>query len=281
MPAMTPVFASGPPSSRARTRLRRGPMTFSQHAEDVDLELLDLRAFEHGAANPDHAGTHLIDGHDGSLAGRARGRRSRPARRVRPTFGNSLQMLGVSGLVSIIARSRPTAPRPTPRAVRASHPTSHSARTPHFALRTARTSRSALRTSSAHLTRLDALCYVLGLVTSSSQRSFGVPCSGSAAPERADVVRVAVVLASCRRGLGTEFSTSSSDSTKRLFSLPEEALFVCMTTARLCVTVTAATMAELRARRDAVVDADLVELRVDTVARSGRGRRRWPIGGGR
>jgi 3-dehydroquinate dehydratase/shikimate dehydrogenase len=38
-----------------------------------------------------------------------------------------------------------------------------------------------------------------------------------------------------------------------------------MTTSRLCVTVTAATTAELRARRDAIVDADLVELRVDTV----------------
>src|SRR5262252_2467486 len=33
----------------------------------------------------------------------------------------------------------------------------------------------------------------------------------------------------------------------------------------LCVTVTAETTAELRARRDAVVDADLVELRLDTV----------------
>jgi 3-dehydroquinate dehydratase / shikimate dehydrogenase len=34
----------------------------------------------------------------------------------------------------------------------------------------------------------------------------------------------------------------------------------------LCVTVTAATTAELRAKRDAVEDADLVELRLDTVA---------------
>src|SRR5262249_60418268 len=33
----------------------------------------------------------------------------------------------------------------------------------------------------------------------------------------------------------------------------------------LCVTVTAETMAGLRVRRDAVVDADLVELRLDTV----------------
>jgi len=33
----------------------------------------------------------------------------------------------------------------------------------------------------------------------------------------------------------------------------------------LCVTVTAATTAELRQKRDAVADADLIELRLDTV----------------
>ena len=38
-----------------------------------------------------------------------------------------------------------------------------------------------------------------------------------------------------------------------------------MKPAKLCVTVTADTMAELRARRDAVDDADLVELRLDFV----------------
>lgn len=38
-----------------------------------------------------------------------------------------------------------------------------------------------------------------------------------------------------------------------------------MKPAKLCVTVTADTMAELRARRDRVVDADMVELRLDTV----------------
>ncbi|MEW6321468.1 MAG: type I 3-dehydroquinate dehydratase [Acidobacteriota bacterium] len=48
---------------------------------------------------------------------------------------------------------------------------------------------------------------------------------------------------------------------------------------RLCVTVTADTMAELRARRDAVADADLVELRLDgvrdvSVAAALAGRRR-------
>lgn len=39
-----------------------------------------------------------------------------------------------------------------------------------------------------------------------------------------------------------------------------------MSSALLCVTVTAATMAELRRRRDAIKDADLVELRLDSVA---------------
>ena len=38
-----------------------------------------------------------------------------------------------------------------------------------------------------------------------------------------------------------------------------------MSKALLCVTVTAKTMAELRAKRDAVADADLVELRLDSV----------------
>ena len=39
-----------------------------------------------------------------------------------------------------------------------------------------------------------------------------------------------------------------------------------MANARLCVTVTGATTAELRRQRDGVVGADLVELRLDTVA---------------
>lgn len=38
-----------------------------------------------------------------------------------------------------------------------------------------------------------------------------------------------------------------------------------MSTPRLCVTVSAATTAELRAKRDAVADADLIELRLDSV----------------
>ena len=38
-----------------------------------------------------------------------------------------------------------------------------------------------------------------------------------------------------------------------------------MRPAKLCVTVTADSMAELRRRRDAVGDADLVELRLDMV----------------
>ena len=38
-----------------------------------------------------------------------------------------------------------------------------------------------------------------------------------------------------------------------------------MPRAQLCATVTAETTAELRARRDEACDADLVELRLDTV----------------
>src|SRR6188768_3063265 len=40
---------------------------------------------------------------------------------------------------------------------------------------------------------------------------------------------------------------------------------ILMPPAKLCVTVTADTMAELRTQRDQVVDADMVELRLDTV----------------
>src|SRR5689334_23377160 len=44
-------------------------------------------------------------------------------------------------------------------------------------------------------------------------------------------------------------------------------LFLCpMPNPLLCVTVTAPTMAELRRRRDEVRDADLIELRLDTVS---------------
>src|SRR5262249_41548495 len=63
-----------------------------------------------------------------------------------------------------------------------------------------------------------------------------------------------------------------------LFSQPvEEAFF--MSKPLLCVTVTAATTAELRRRRDEVADADLIELRLDSVAdpdaaRALAGRRR-------
>jgi 3-dehydroquinate dehydratase/shikimate dehydrogenase len=54
-----------------------------------------------------------------------------------------------------------------------------------------------------------------------------------------------------------------------------------MKPARLCVTVTADTMAELRTRRDQVVDADMVELRLDTVkdpsAAAGLAGRKKPV----
>src|SRR5712692_10327540 len=49
---------------------------------------------------------------------------------------------------------------------------------------------------------------------------------------------------------------SSAERLKRLFRFMQP---------RLCVTVTAPTMAELRRRRDAVADADVIELRLDSV----------------
>jgi len=45
----------------------------------------------------------------------------------------------------------------------------------------------------------------------------------------------------------------------------EDCGFQIVSTPRLCVTVTAATTAELRRKRDAVPDADLIELRLDSV----------------
>ena len=54
-----------------------------------------------------------------------------------------------------------------------------------------------------------------------------------------------------------------------------------MRPAKLCVTVTADTMAELRTRRDQVSDADMVELRLDTVkdpsAAAGLAGRKKPV----
>src|SRR5436190_9618152 len=51
-----------------------------------------------------------------------------------------------------------------------------------------------------------------------------------------------------------------------LFSRRLKRLFLFMPKPLVCVTVTAPTMAELRRRRDEVTDADLVELRLDTVS---------------
>ena len=58
---MTPVLASGPPSSRARIRSRCGPMTFRSTPRICDLELFERVAGEDGAADADHAGPHLVD----------------------------------------------------------------------------------------------------------------------------------------------------------------------------------------------------------------------------
>ncbi len=73
-------------------------------------------------------------------------------------------------------------------------------------------------------------------------------------------------IGTCPKGLtAPSRPATTSDSTKRLFRTPGEAFLFLCTEPKLCVTVTAATTAELRERRDRVKDADLVELRLDTV----------------
>ena len=105
------------------------------------------------------------------------------------------------------------------------------------------------------LTRNGAVCYGDG--------SYGWRGSDSSVTRRDECV--AVVLGPDRRGIRlgltatarTDSRASSAERLKRLFSF--------MATPELCVTVTAPTMADLRRQRDAVGDADLVELRLDTV----------------
>ena len=55
IPAMTPVVASGPPSSLARIRSRRGPMTLCRTPMMWALNSSIVDAGEHGAADADHA----------------------------------------------------------------------------------------------------------------------------------------------------------------------------------------------------------------------------------
>ena len=76
-------------------------------------------------------------------------------------------------------------------------------------------------------------------------------------------VRVVVVLASYRRGLDRTSFRDHHRLDQAPLQHPEEAFLFLGMIAKLCVTVTGRTMAELRKRRDEVTDADLIELRVD------------------
>src|SRR5262245_65695091 len=126
-------------------------------------------------------------------------------------------MLGVSGLASIIARSRPTSSDRTTSSP--TYPVTSDSGLPtsdfslDFALRTLGLFDSP-----------NTLCYVFGLRELLESALVRRPVGRSDWPEPRDLVRVAVVLASCRRGLGTEFSTAAATRPKRLFSVPEEAL---------------------------------------------------------
>ena len=62
MPCMTPVFSSGPPESLRQNQRLLGADVF-EHAQDFDLELFDAVAAEHGLADADHAGPHVLERH--------------------------------------------------------------------------------------------------------------------------------------------------------------------------------------------------------------------------
>ena len=65
IPAMTPVVASGPPSSLARIRSRRGPMTLCRTPMMWALNSSMRRPGEHGAADADHAGPDVRQREEG------------------------------------------------------------------------------------------------------------------------------------------------------------------------------------------------------------------------
>ena len=82
MPCATPVSASRPAFEAREDQVALRPLDVAQDAEDVDLEVLELGAFEHGAADADHARLDLFDRHQrrrrpGSEAAEQDGERQR------------------------------------------------------------------------------------------------------------------------------------------------------------------------------------------------------------
>src|SRR5258708_3929664 len=65
---------------------------------------------------------------------------------------------------------------------------------------------------------------------------------------------------------GLRPATARSGISKPLQPKPAKRLFVFMPNPLLCVTVTGSTTAELRRKRDEVAEADLIELRLDSVS---------------
>ena len=63
MPATTPVCARRPAFEPREDQIALRPLDVPQHAEDVDLEVLELGALEDGAADADHARLDLVDRH--------------------------------------------------------------------------------------------------------------------------------------------------------------------------------------------------------------------------
>ena len=76
MPAMTPVLASGPPSSLRENQVAVRADDVLEHADDVGLEFLDVRAVEDRVADADHAGTDVLTSICGGRAATGRATRS-------------------------------------------------------------------------------------------------------------------------------------------------------------------------------------------------------------
>ena len=81
---MTPVLASGPPSSLREDQVAARADDVAQHADDVDLELVEPIALEHGAADADHPGRSSSTGKVRIWAGSPAATASRKATTTAP-----------------------------------------------------------------------------------------------------------------------------------------------------------------------------------------------------
>ena len=197
-----------------------------EHAEDVGLELLDVRAVEHRPADADHAGPDLVDVH---------------LRRRRPTAGGQR--------------------RAEPRGRASSEPADCHGIQFRLYGRSACWSRRNGRFVLTRISRRLLSSELPWLVTAALRVRRPSRCGRVSR-------RVGVVVLELRLKRHPPWPDLPPREriSEPLQPTVEEAFLFMATTPLLCVTVTAPTTAELRRQRDAVADADLVELRLDTVS---------------